>query len=89
MLRIWTETRHANGDTEGLHLRLEGQVRGPWVIELARVVDEAMARGQRLQVDLAGVSFLDADAVSLLRSLQSREVTLVNCRPFTAAQLGG
>jgi ABC-type transporter Mla MlaB component len=89
MLRIWTETERASGEADGLHLRLEGQVRGPWVAELERVVDEAMARGQRLRVDLAGVSFLDPEAVALLRSLRSRQVELENCRPFTAEQLRG
>lgn len=89
MLRIWTETERTKGDTEALHLRLEGQVRGPWVPELARVVEDAMARGVQLQIDLAGVSFLDAQAVVLLRSLRSRNVQIENCSPFTAEQLRG
>jgi ABC-type transporter Mla MlaB component len=87
MLRIWTETEDHAGTTRRLHLRLEGQVRGAAVAELARVAEDAVARGIRLAVDLAGVSFLDPSAVALLRSLRMRQVELENCSPFTAEQL--
>lgn len=87
MLRIWTETDDATGPSPALRLRLEGQVRGPWVAELARVVDSALERGVAPTIDLAGVSFLDPQAVALLRSLRSRRVHLENCSPFTAEQL--
>lgn len=85
MLRIWTEER---GDSErGLRLRLEGQVREPWLGELERVLAEAFARGAAPSLDLAGVSFVDARGIELLRSLRSRDVELENCSPFTAEQL--
>ena len=87
MLRIWTETRDEDGEARSLHLRLEGQVRGPWAAELERVVDDAIAHGLAISVDLAGVSFLDPRGVTLLRSLRSRDVHLENCSPFTAEQL--
>ena len=87
MLRIWTETKDDASRPRGLHLRLEGQVRGPWVGELERVVEDAIARGLELSLDLSGVSFLDADGVALLRSLQTRRVDLEKCSPFTAEQL--
>ena len=87
MLRIWTETEDAGGGERRLHLRLEGQVRGAAVAELARVAEDAIARGLRLEVDLGGVSFLDPSGVALLRSLRMRQVDLSNCSPFTAEQL--
>lgn len=83
MLRIWSDD-----DTNGMRgLRLEGQVRGPWVAELARATGEIVARGVALRLDLAGVSFVDADGLALLRRLQTQQVHLENCTPFTAQQL--
>jgi len=91
MLRISTDTDAPHDDAApgrpSLRLRLEGQLRGPWVGELARVVDDALAQGRVPRLDLAGVSFLDPQGVALLRSLRSREVPLENCSPFTAEQL--
>lgn len=87
MLRIWTEHDDAADEGPVVRLRLEGQVRGAWVDELARVVDDALARGACPTLDLAGVSFLDPHGVALLRSLQSRRIHLENCSPFTAEQL--
>ncbi len=87
MLRIWTERDDLSGEPRRLYLRLEGQVRGPGVAELARVAEDAIARGLLLEVDLGGVSFLDKAGVDLLRSLRTRQVDLSNCSPFTAEQL--
>ena len=87
MLRIWTEREDESGGGPRLHLRLEGQLRGAAVAELARVAEDAIARGLRLDVDLGGVSFLDPSGVALLRSLRTRSVDLSNCSPFTAEQL--
>jgi ABC-type transporter Mla MlaB component len=85
MLRIWSED--PSGPEASQRLRLEGQVREPWLGELERALAEALARGTALRVDLAGVSFVDARGVELLRSLRKRNVQLENCSPFTAEQL--
>jgi ABC-type transporter Mla MlaB component len=87
MLRIWTEHEGESGGERRLHLRLEGQVRGAAVAELARVAEDAIGRGLRIEVDLGGVTFLDPSGVALLRSLRTRRVDLSNCSPFTAEQL--
>jgi hypothetical protein len=84
MLRIWSEESRAG---RGVRLRLEGQVREPWLGELERAVADAFARGAAPSLDLAGVSFVDARGVALLRALRTRAVELENCSPFTAAQL--
>jgi anti-anti-sigma regulatory factor len=69
-------------------LRLEGQVRGRWVDELRRLSSEILQKpASRLELDLAEVSFLDADGVELLRELSSRHVSLNNCSLFVAQQL--
>jgi hypothetical protein len=70
-----------------LVLRLEGRVVGPWVQELRRSCERALATPASLALDLADVSYLDRDAVQLLRSLGIRGVALVNCSPFVAEQL--
>ena len=70
-------------------LRLEGRMIGPWVAEVRRSCDDALARRRRLTLDLASVSFVDADGVTLLRELTRRRVALANTTPFVAAQLEG
>lgn len=69
-------------------LRLEGQVRGQWIDELRRLSSEILQKpATRLALDLAQVSFVDADGLELLRELSSRHVSLINCSLFVAQQL--
>ncbi len=74
---------------EGVSLRLEGQVRGPWVEELRRACAQVLATGRALMLDLTGVSFIDLDGVALCRSLRDQHVALLHCSPFVAEQLKG
>jgi anti-anti-sigma regulatory factor len=81
-------------DTVGLkQLRLEGQVTGPWVAELRRVCADAIGNNGHRQIhlvlDLAGVSFLDADGIALFGELVERQVLFTNGSPFIAEQLKG
>jgi hypothetical protein len=68
-------------------LRLEGQVIEPWVEELRGVCERLLTEGQPLTLDLASVSFLDRDGITLLRRLAARHVALINRSPFVAEQL--
>jgi anti-anti-sigma regulatory factor len=72
-------------------LRLEGQVRGPWVDELRRACDQILGtnghRRDRLVLDLAEVSYIDAEGVTLFRELAARRILVTNCSPFVAEQL--
>ena len=70
-------------------IRLEGQIRGPWVEELRRACEQFLAKGRRLLLDLTEVSFVDMDGVALCRCLRDREVTILYCSPFVAEQLKG
>ena len=72
---------------EPVTLRLEGQLVGPWVGELRRVCQEILHQGRSLTLDLADVSFLDSDAIELVRGLQNHQVALGSCSPFLAEQL--
>jgi ABC-type transporter Mla MlaB component len=92
MLRISQDFGRQN-DGETTHLRLDGQVTGPWVAELRRVCVEALGNNghakSHLALDLAGVSFLDADGIALFRELAARRVRFTNCSTFIAEQLKG
>jgi anti-anti-sigma regulatory factor len=68
-------------------LRLEGQVRGPWVEALRQSCESLLARGSGLILDLTEVSFIDLDGVALCRCLRARKVSFLHCSPFVAEQL--
>ena len=68
-------------------LKLEGRVVGPWVGELRQVCEALLTEGRVLRLDLADVTFADADGVEVLSSLKSRGVRFTNCSPFVEEQL--
>jgi anti-anti-sigma regulatory factor len=72
---------------QGLSLRLEGRVVGPWVRELRQICEPLLADGSKLTIDLADVSFADETGVTLLASFKARGIQLVNPTPFVAEQL--
>ncbi len=69
-------------------LRLEGEVVGPWVAEIRRSCDQALATGARLTLELTDVTFIDRAGVELFRRLMRAGVVVVNCSPFLQTQLG-
>jgi anti-anti-sigma regulatory factor len=89
MLRISRDT--AADSKDRVLLRLEGQVTGLWVEEVRRTCNEAIGvnglRGNPLVLDLADVSFIDADGVALFRDLTARGADLVNGSLFVMEQL--
>ena len=85
MLRI-TESRLSDHE---MTLRLQGKVIGPWVKELQRVCEQFLSSGRQITLDLNDVAFADLDGVSLLRTLQGRQVALVNHSALLGEQLKG
>ena len=83
MLRI-TET---DVTVDGTKLRLDGKLVGPWVRELRLVCEPMLAKGEQIQVDCGGISSIDSEGIALMRTLQAKFVTLVNCSPFIKLQL--
>lgn len=87
MLRISTIEKpgERSGERPGreIALRLEGRLIGPWVSELRESCERVLARDGRLTLDLAGVSFIDADGVALVQNLMG-QVPVTNCSPFVA-----
>ena len=68
-------------------LKLEGRVVGPWVGELRQVCETLLTEGRPIKLDLADVTFADADGVAVLTGFKTRDVTLKNCSPFVDEQL--
>ena len=68
-------------------LKLEGRVVGPWVEELRRICEPLLAEDRALKLDLAEVSYVDAEGVATLNSFTSRGVKLNNCSPFVEQQI--
>jgi ABC-type transporter Mla MlaB component len=68
-------------------LKLEGRVVGPWVSELRQVCETLLTEGRALKLDLADVTFADADGVAVLTGFRAQGVTLKHCSPFVDEQL--
>jgi len=84
MLRI-TAVETSNAYTK---LHVEGRLTGRSVEELRQSSDlHALSKGAALTLDLAEVTFADAQGIALLKDLKSRNVTLLNLEPFLALQL--
>jgi anti-anti-sigma regulatory factor len=73
--------------TDGVTAKLEGQMRDQWVHEVRAYCERCMEDGHLLTLDVQDVSFLDRDAVTLLRQLADKGVRVVNRTPFLAELL--
>ena len=76
-----TPTRIADVDT----LKVEGRLAGQWVDELSRAATSARAEASRVVLDLAQVTFVDADGINLLRALRDGGVALTDCSSFVSS----
>lgn len=85
MLRITVE--QGAGELESL--RLEGRIVGPWVTELTRRCEAIRCAGRELELEMSGVSFLDPEAVRLVRGLIEQGVDVRACSAFVGEQLRG
>src|SRR5271157_2936163 len=74
MLRVTVEER---GDR--VVFRVEGKLRGPWVIELERCWRSTTthAKGKSFSVDLDGVTFVDDQGKALLTEMDTAGVELI------------
>lgn len=82
MLRI-----SINKDSDNLRLTVEGSLVGPWVDELRREAQVALAQSKPLALDLGKLWFTDSSGVALLRELMARQVVLVHTSTFISQQL--
>jgi anti-anti-sigma regulatory factor len=78
MLRLTRTTRLPHE----VVLVLEGQIVAEWVELLEAECLELLGTERKLFLDLGNVSYLDRRAAQLLRKLEGRSVTLINCPPL-------
>jgi ABC-type transporter Mla MlaB component len=83
MLRISINESEGNVVT----LRLEGQIVGAWISELAGARERLLTAGRKVTLELGDVSLIDRPGLTLLASLSQRAVALVRCSSFQEAQL--
>ena len=76
-----------NDTDQAIAYHLEGRLVGPWVDELRRLGDEALAQNKTLTLDLEGVRFADLHGVALLHELSQRQVSQCNCSQFLVQQM--
>jgi len=71
-------------DSNAVVLKLEGRVTGPWVEELRRawISSTKVADGELIEVELSGVSFVDAKGRDLLLRMQREKVDLKGASGF-------
>ncbi len=71
-----------------VRVRVEGRLTGRGVEDLRQACElHAPETRARLTLDLADVSFADAEGIKLLKELKARDVAIVNLVPFLALQL--
>jgi ABC-type transporter Mla MlaB component len=77
----------ASDSSQTVQFQLEGNLAGPWVEELRRLANEAIAQEKTVSLDLGGVRFVDVQGVALLREFSRRHVSQVNCSQFVIQQM--
>lgn len=77
MLRITFQ-----GAGEGATIKAEGKLAGPWVGELERSW-AACGHGARVEVDLSGVTYIDAEGKKLLARMVGRGVSFEGTQLMT------
>ena len=82
-ISVMSESREATS------FHLEGKLVGPWVEELRRLSDAALARSEAVSLDLEKVWFVDSQGIALLRDLAKQKVAQLNCSQFISQQLQG
>lgn len=75
------------GQDDSIQLQLEGRLVGPWVEELRRQSERALADSKSVSLDLGKLWFADQQGVALLRELAQHRVSRFNCSTFITQQL--
>jgi anti-anti-sigma regulatory factor len=74
-------------DEKAVTLKLEGRIIGQWVNELKKECERCMGRGNRLILDLSGVTFVDVQGIRMLRAVCGDQVKLIGCSLFLSGLL--
>jgi hypothetical protein len=68
-------------------LKLEGELRGPWVEEVRKACGPCTVPPGGAGLDLSAVTFVDAAGEALLRDLIGRGIDIVACSSYVAELL--
>jgi hypothetical protein len=79
-----TEVR---GSHAARRLKLEGKFLSPWIDALLAACDGQTNAPGRLELDLAGVSFVDGSSLIVLRDLIRRGASVARSSPFISELL--
>jgi anti-anti-sigma regulatory factor len=83
MLRITT----IRDDGSPVQLKLEGKIMAEWASLLEQECRAHIAQRRQVVLDMAGVTFLDGQGVTMLRNLPCRYVSLMNRSDFVTELL--
>lgn len=82
MLKITKTT-----EPDAITLTLEGKILQPWVEEVRSAWTEGKRNSSRVNLDLRGITFMDAAGIDLIRSLVDAGAHLQNCSNFVSELL--
>jgi len=68
-------------------VRPEGHIAGPWVEALRKALEGELSDRKKLILDISDVSFVDGNGISLLTTLTTPQVALLNAQPFVTELL--
>ncbi len=68
-------------------LKLEGKLWGPWIGELESACGRPQIRPERVYLDLAGLTFVDAEGALFLKRLIRDGSRIIACSGFVAEML--
>jgi ABC-type transporter Mla MlaB component len=78
MLRI----EKVSEDADSVTLRLEGRVVAQWVATLEKECRRVLQGSKGLNLDVAGVTFVDRAGVAMLGKMSGERVRIVSSSPF-------
>lgn len=78
--RNFTMLRISESELTGhsIVLRLEGAIRGEWLVELVRVSSMHVAAGRSVQLDFSGVSTIDSAAAEFLERAAGTKISVIH-----------
>ncbi len=75
MLRITTTDERPQAVT----FKVEGRIVSDWIAELDRECHRFLKRGKSVFLDFSGVTFVDSEAVGMLKNLLTQNVRITRC----------
>ena len=84
VLRITKESDSAELAT----LRVEGQIVSYWIAELENEIKRSLGSERQVVLDFSQVNFVSLDGAKMLKSLDDKNVAIINCSGMIQALLG-